>query len=240
MKDMKFLGTAAWLEDEEILVLGDLHLGYEEYLNVQGVFLPRTQYKKTIGDLDRIFRKIKGVKEIVILGDLKHEFHMVSRQEWKEVLDFIDYLKEKCEKVVLIKGNHDTILEPLAERKELKIKDYYIRNDLAFLHGHKFFGEILDKKIKRIFLGHLHPAISIWEGVKSEVYKCFLVGKWRKKEIVILPSFFPLTEGVDVNIQNTDLEAEFKLKLESFEVFVPVSVSEVLEFGKVRDVGRLI
>ena len=237
---MRFIDKSVWLEDEKILVLSDLHLGYEQYLNEQGVFLPRTQYKKVVDDLEKIFGVVGSVKEIIILGDLKHDFGKINKQEWEEVLEFLDYLKERCKKIVLIKGNHDTILEPLAERKELEIKDYYVKNKKIFLHGHKFFDKVLDKGIKEVFLGHMHPAISIRENVKREIYKCFLEGRWRRKEVIILPSFFPLVEGADVNIEDTNFDAAFKLKLGSFDVFVPVSVSEVLEFGKVKDIGRLV
>jgi len=239
MKQFKFIDKALFLPEKKILVLADLHFGYEEMLAESGILIPRFQYKQIISDLERIFKKIrlkKGeVKEIVILGDLKHEFGSISKQEWKETLDLLDFLKNKVKKIILIKGNHDTILEPLARRKELKVKDYYVKKDVAFLHGHKSFPACSDKKVKTLVLGHKHPAITIREGVKSEVYKCFLVGKWRGKEIVILPSFFPLVEGSDVFIYDTNLAFDFKLK--EFEVYVVGG--KVYRFGKVKDVGRL-
>tara|TARA_Y100000310_G_C20687703_1_gene820162 strand:+ start:1587 stop:2297 length:711 start_codon:yes stop_codon:yes gene_type:complete len=236
------MSKSVYLEDEEILVLSDLHLGFEEYLNEQGIFLPKTQYKKIIHDLDNIFSKVNVVKEVVILGDLKHEFGRISRQEWKEVLDFLDYLKTKTKKIILIKGNHDNILEPLASRKELKIKDYYKKKQNLFLHGDKYMKKIEDKGVGGVFLGHMHPAISIRKEVKKEIYKCFLRGKWKNKDVVILPSFFPLTEGSDVQIYNTNLNEKFDFKLKNFEVFVPVEDEnlKVLDMGKVKDVGKLI
>ena len=57
---------------------------------------------------------------------------------------------------------------------------------------------------------------------------------------MILPSFFPLVEGADVNIKDTNLAPELKLKLDGFEVYVPVSEEEVLDFGKLSVVGRLV
>jgi len=239
---MKFIEKALWLEKEKILVVADLHLGYEEGLQEQGVFLPRFQFKQVVSDLEKIFKKIGGgkVEEVIILGDLKHEFSGILKQEWKETLDLLDFLKNKVKKIILIKGNHDTILEPLARRKELKVKDYYVKKDVVFLHGHKSFPKCLDKKIKTLILGHLHPAITIREGAKSEIYKCFLVGKWKGKEVVILPSFFPLIEGQDVGMEKTNLASEFNFKLKNFEVYVPIDVDEVLDFGKLKKVGRLV
>jgi len=242
---IKFIGKAAFLEKEKILVVADLHLGYEEGLQEHGVFLPRFQFKQVVSDFEKIFKKIgrERVEEVIILGDLKHKFGSISKQEWKETLDLLDFLKKKLRKggkIILIKGNHDTILEPIVRKKRVKLKDFYIKGSLAFIHGHKFFSEILDKKVRKIFLGHLHPAITIREGVKSEIYKCFLVGKWKGREVVILPSFFPLVEGQDISIEETNLASEFNFKLKSFEVYVPIGVDEVLNFGKLGEVGRLV
>lgn len=269
MTNYRFIGKSA-IVDGKILVIADLHLGYEENLRQKGVFLPKQQYKETIKELEKIFKEIdkkksvnkktidnnkgglinKGsinnkekVKEIIILGDLKHEFAGILQQEWREVLDLFDYLKRKMGKggkIIIIKGNHDNYLANIAEKKGVEIKDFYIINNIAFIHGNKIFPEILDLKIKQIFLGHLHPAVSIRKNVKEEKYKCFLVGKFKDKEIIILPSFFPLVEGQDVNrseIEDTNLA--FKPNLSGFEVFIPAE-DKVYDFGKLKDVGRLV
>jgi hypothetical protein len=236
------MDKALYLEQEKILVIADLHLGYEEYLNKQGVFLPRFQYKKIIEDLDKIFLEVEKVKEIIILGDLKHEFGGILRQEWREVLNFLNYLKKKVKKIVLIKGNHDNYLINILKKEKIKIKDFYVSGELAFMHGHKMFSGILDKdkEIKKIFLGHLHPAIRISKGAKSEIYKCFLRGRWKGKEVVILPSFFPLVEGADVFIEDTNLDKKFNFNLNRFEVYVVGD--KVYDFGKLgaSKLARLI
>ncbi len=276
MKQYKFIGKSCWLEKEKVLVISDLHLGYEEMLAGSGVFLPRLQYRKIIEEMDLIFdaiNKLKegkkklvnkktinnfggkliggnfvnnkrlGVKEIVILGDLKHEFSQASSQEWKEVLDLLAYLKEKCGKIILIKGNHDNYLINIAKKQGIKVVDYYIKKvgkeKICFLHGHRLFDRCLDKDIKSMIMGHMHPAVSIRKHAKEEKYKCFLAGKWKNKEVVILPSFFPLVEGADVSISDTNLDKRFDFKLSGFEVYVPAGL-EVLNFGKLKGVGRLV
>jgi hypothetical protein len=241
MTNYKFMDKALYLEQEKILVIADLHIGFEEHLLKGGVFLPRFQYKKITGDLEKIFRKTGKVEEVVILGDLKHEFGSISRQEWKETLALLDFLRKKTSKIILIKGNHDTILEPIARERGVMIKDFYVKGELAFMHGHRLFSKVLDEKVKKIFLGHLHPAISIRQGVKQEIYKCFLVGGWKGRKIVILPSFFPLTEGQDVFIEDTNLDKKFNFNLKKFEVYVPVEGEDkVLDFGKTKEIGRLV
>jgi len=228
----EFIGKSVWIEKEKILVIADLHIGYEESLNIA---MPRLQYSEIIKDLERIFKETKNLKEIIILGDLKHEFSKNITQEWNEVRKFFSFLKEKCEKVVLVKGNHDNFIENISSKYNIEVKDYYIKDEFGFIHGDKQFIEILDKKIKYLFLGHMHPAIRLEEGAKREIYKCFLRGKWKSKEIIILPSFFPFVEGTHISEDN-NLAYDFKLK--NFEVFIP-DEEKILDFGKLKDIRKL-
>lgn len=232
----KFINKPVFFPEEKILAISDLHIGFEEALNEAGIFVPRWQFKDMISELNEIFAKVGKLNEIIILGDLKHEFGKISKQEWEESLEILDYLSKRTCRIILVKGNHDTILGPIAERKGIEIKDYYVRDRICFLHGHKMFSECLDKKVKIIVMGHKHPAITIQEGAKTETYKCFLVGKWRGKIAIILPSFFPFVEGSNVIIEDTNLDFDFKL--ENFEAFL-VEAGEVYGFGKVKDIGRL-
>lgn len=240
--EFKFIGKSLFFPDKGISVFGDLHIGYEEYLNEQGILIPRRQFKELIFELKDLFVQVekrngkKRLEKIIILGDLKHEFGRISEQEWKEVNKILDFLKKKSKEVILIKGNHDAILETLTKRRELKILDFYIEKGICFLHGHKLFPECLDKKVKMMVIGHRHPAILISDKYKKEKYKCFLVGKWKGKKIIILPSFFSFVEGSDV--ANSYMENNLFIpekNLERFEVCVPVSGEEVYCFGKSKN-----
>jgi len=234
----EFIGNSIYIPEKKILVMTDLHIGYEETLKDKGVFLPKTQYKKIEEKIENILERV-DIKTIIILGDLKHEFGKISDQEWRETKKIINFLESKVKKIILLRGNHDTILGPIAGDKNLEVKDYYIKDGMAFLHGDKKRIEVLDKKIKKIFLGHMHPAITINKGVKKETYKCFLVGKYKDKEIVILPSFFPLVEGSNILVSNTNLD--FKFDLKKFNVYIPVEgENKILDFGKVKDMGELV
>ncbi len=117
------------------LIIGDLHIGLEEAMNKQGILIPRFQ----LDDLFKIFNKIfskRTFKRIIINGDLKHEFGEISKQEWRDTLRVLDYLLEKGE-VILIKGNHDTILDPIANKKNLKIIDKLDIDNISIVHGDK-------------------------------------------------------------------------------------------------------
>lgn len=234
----EFVGKSLWFPAEKIFVIADLHIGYEEAMNRRGLMLPRFQFSEMIKDLESIFKKIGRVKEVVILGDLKHEFGVISEQEWRETRDILDFLKTKCEKIVLVKGNHDKITGFIKEKAE--ILDFYIVKDVIFIHGDKNFLEILDRNIKMIVMGHRHPAVSIADKHKKEKFKCFLVGKWKRKDVVIVPSFFPLIEGSDFLSGEENRLIIDEKSLGEFGVYVPVpGEKRVLDFGKLKKIGKL-
>ncbi len=229
-QNIKILETSLWLEQEKILIINDLHLGYEEALQHKGVFVPRFQLKEIVTSLGRIFTEVTPEK-IIINGDLKHEFGKVLRQEWSEVLQLIDFLLQHCKEVIIIKGNHDPIIQPIAEKRRTKVVGEYRINDTLVIHG----DELVETDAKRIIIGHEHPAITIREGSKWEKYKCFLRGKWKEKELIAVPSFNPLLEGTD--ILKEQMLSPFLTTVEKFDVFV-VSKGEIFNFGTAREIKK--
>jgi len=216
------------------LIISDIHIGYEEALNMQGILLPRMQFKDIIDSLEKIFIEFgsKRIGKIIINGDLKHEFGRISETEWRHTIRFLDYLGKKAKEIILIKGNHDIILGPIANKRGVKIKEYEIINDILIIHGDKIPEKKLLRRIKTIIIGHEHPAISLQEGPRIEKYKCFLKGKWEKFSLIVLPSFSPVAEGT--NILKEDLLSPFlHQNLDDFRVFI-VS-DKVYDFGKLKN-----
>ena len=224
-KDFKIVDLA--LQYKDTLIIGDLQLGFETVLHKQGVMVPPFQLKDILKRLEHIFSKTKA-KRMVINGDIKHEFGTISDQEWRETLQLFDYLLEKVEEVVLVKGNHDLVLDPIAKKRNIKVVDYYDLEGITILHGHK----ILPNVGKTIVIGHEHPAISFPER-PGEVFKCFLVGNWKGSTLFVLPSFNPLTEGSDIT-KARFLSPFLKETIDKFMVYI-VQDHEVFPFGKVKD-----
>lgn len=213
------------LINKEILVFSDFHIGYEEYL--YGKYIPvRVQLEEILKKLNRIFKLLEEkeikLKGIIILGDLKHEFGEISDSEWRETLELLDYLLKKCKKIVLIRGNHDNILGPIAKKRNVEVKDFYILGEIGFLHGDKWHKGC--DKCRVLVLGHLHPAITLYDNYKKEKYKCFLNGIWKRKDIYILPSFIPLVLGYGIFKFNKERKEKFFIiddkDLEKFNVIV--------------------
>ncbi len=227
-------GLALYLRDEKTLVLGDLHLGYEEEMREHGYLVPRFQYKEILDYLEGIFSEV-DVERVIINGDLKHEFGRISEQEWSEVMGFLRFLEEKCSEIVLVKGNHDNILGPIAEKKEVKIQDYYFskRKGIYICHGHRIPQDDDFGNSETVIIGHDHPAISLRDEIRTERVKCFLLGKWNGKVLIQIPSLNFVTEGTDVTAGK--MLSPFMQDIRNFEAY-GVEGEEVFEFGRV---GRL-
>lgn len=208
------------------MIISDVHIGYEEMLNKSGYMLPRHQYKDTEARLLRLLRR--KPQRIVINGDLKHEFVKISDQEWRDTLKILDLLGENVE-LILVRGNHDTVLDPITDKRQISVRGSYIVDDIMFVHGDQIVD--IPEEVRTIVIGHEHPAVSISDGVRSEIYKCFLKGKYKGKTLIVQPSFNLVTEGTDVTKE--ELLSPYIKDIKSFEVFV---VGEKIHpFGKVRD-----
>jgi len=218
-------------------VFSDFHIGYEEALNKEGIFVPRFQFESIIKRLDKVFLRLnRKIDRIIINGDIKHEFGTISEQEWRHTLRLLDYLLKKCDEVVLIKGNHDTILGPIAEKRNVKVLEHCLiktikkipiknkkidnkKNNILVIHGDKVPDKGLLKDVDTIIIGHEHPAVSIKEGPRVELFKCFLKGKYQRKNLIVQPSFNLVTEGTDI-IKEELLSPFLKQNLDGFEVYV--------------------
>lgn len=230
----RIIGLALYLEKHDALVIGDVHLGFEEAMNKEGVLLPRFQYKDTIEHLQKILDAFKGrkISEVIINGDLKHEFGEISGQEWREILKFIDLILEHCSKLVIVKGNHDVILHPIANKRNIEIHNNYFLGDIFITHGHELPTEEEFKKANTILIGNEHPAVSIREGARSETYKCFIRGKWNGKDMIAMPSFNQVTIGSDL-LKEKFLSPYFRQDISNFEVYV--AGDRTYHFGKLKN-----
>jgi len=218
---------------DSTLVIADAHIGYEGVLNRQGILIPRFQLEDMTARMNSILRKLahRIIDRIIINGDLKHEFGAISEQEWRNTLRFLDLLAKHCKEIILIKGNHDTILGPIAKKRNLRVLDNVIINDKLIAHGDKTPSKELLKKISTIIIGHEHPAISIKEGSRIENYKCFLKGKFKSKNLIVQPSFNTIIEGTDV-LRDEILSPFLQQNLGNFEVYAVAD--KIYKFGNLK------
>ncbi len=251
LKDVEIIDLALYFKKEKILVLSDFHFGYEEMLNAQGVFLPRHQFVDIKKRLANIFSELKthnynarksfrfsapsrtkfglGLKTIVITGDLRHEFGFVSRQEMNDISEILQFMKKYCETIIVVRGNHETMAGFIQKRAWLV--DEFFENGILFLHGDAIPETAKHKDVKTIVIGHEHPAIKLTDEITTEKAKIFLKGRWKNKNLIVLPSFNPLTEGSDVSGGKL-LSPFLQQNLSDFEVYAVPENDNVMHFGK--------
>ncbi len=240
MKNFNIIGPCIYLEKEKILVVGDIHCGFEEEIrrNFGGIYIG--QKKENFKLMEKIIEKEKRMEKIVFLGDITHSF-IYKKKEIEELNEFISLIRNKLKKVKIfaVKGNHDLFLTKKNLNNQIKLSNFFIFNENLFIHGEKDFLKIYEKEIKkskRIFLGHFHPAIEIKENIKTEKFKCFLIGKYRGKEFFFLPSFFPFIEGSDIR-KNKEIEYEL---VKNFRVYVTDEEFNIYDFGKLKKLEKTL
>ncbi|MBT3984678.1 phosphoesterase [archaeon] len=226
-ENIEIKDLALYLPKEKVLIISDTHIGMDEALNKEGVLVPRFGFKDLKKRLEIILKDLE-INTIVINGDLKHEFGIISNTEWSQTLELLEILENKCKDIILIRGNHDTILGPIAKKKNLKPRDFYKVGDILITHGNK----IINEDAKSIIIGHEHPAVGLKEDSRVETYKCFLKGKFENKLLIVMPSFNLVTEGSNI-LREDILSPYLDQDLSKFEVFIVGE--DVYDFGRVED-----
>ena len=229
-KGIQIHGLALLIKPENILIIGDTHIGMEAALNEEGMLIPRFQFKEIMLETKKILEETNP-SLIIMNGDIKHNFGSISRQEWQNTKKYLELLESKA-MVIFIKGNHDTILGPIAKKQNVEIKEHYKIRDIYICHGHKIPTDKDYEKAKKIIIGHEHPAISLRDGPRTEKYKCYLKGKHENKGLIVMPSMTMVNEGTDV-LKEKLLSPFLKDKnIKEFEAYIVGD--KVYYFGKIQ------
>jgi len=181
------------------IVIADPHLGYEGVMAKRGVLIPKVNLKSICKIVESALTLTKA-KTVIVDGDIKNEFSTVDEEEFNELYDFINFMKEMNVEVVLIKGNHDNFVERYGDSLGLKIyrQEACIKGYL-FFHGEEL-PRGLDRDTKLLIMGHEHPAIAIYNKAgKREKLRCFLYGTFKRKKLLVLPAINYFASGTDIN-----------------------------------------
>ena len=231
---MKITGHGLWLEKEKILIVSDFHLGMEESLNRQGVMIPRINYRKIKIILQEMLNETGKPEKIIINGDFKHEFGAITSQEWDEGPGMLQFLKENSGETILIRGNHDLMLGPVAKWTGIRTEQQFYLPERKLLICH---GDIIPEtqeysEAEKIIIGNEHPAVRLREKQSAETYKCFLRGKFNGKTLVVMPSMNQITKGTDI-LSGKMISPFLQQELGEFDCWLIEDTSYY--FGKVRE-----
>lgn len=234
-KNFQLKNKSIFFPDKKILAIGDIHLGLDSNIKELGISFSENQFKELVEELESLIEEFEP-KKIVVVGDLTHSFSYVYSEK-NYFKEFFSFLKSKFQEkdIILIKGNHDTIDYSFQK----KIKNNYISKKILFIHGDKLPEKKIIDRCEIVVMGHLHPSVIISDKakIKREKFKCYLVGKFLSKKIIVLPSFFSVSVGTPINYLEEN-EKDFsiipKKDLKNFDVVV-IGEKLVYEFGKVKD-----
>ncbi len=151
-----------------ILVVGDLHIGFERELAMRGIH-PISQWKRFLNNIAMAGMKLR-TNTLVILGDLKHDVIGGGRRELAEASMLLRKLKVVFERIIVTRGNHDSLLRDALEDMgvdEIEFKEArgFSARSIYFMHGHAIPGDEVARS-KVVLLAHAHPVLP---GMRSRV-----------------------------------------------------------------------
>jgi DNA ligase-associated metallophosphoesterase len=173
-------------EEENTLIIADMHLGKSGHFRKAGIAIPQSIYK---ADLQRLIAQLYlyKVDRLIIAGDLTHSSLN------KELDLFIKWRRDFSSlHIDLVKGNHDILDDDWYREADITVTAKQLEaGPFLFLHDLKHHSE-LEQQQKELyaFTGHMHPGISIrGQGRQSLSFPCFYFAK----EFCVLPAFSRFT-----------------------------------------------
>jgi putative SbcD/Mre11-related phosphoesterase len=225
---------ALYHSELDLVVISDIHLGLEGSMTSKGSYVPRFQLEDIKDEL-RDIREETGAERILVNGDLKNQFS-TSYTEKKEIDEFLEFLKEEFEEVILIEGNHDTFLDNTAEKHGMELLESCKENDILFVHGH----EEVEEDFDTLVIGHEHPALALTDevGVKEKI-DCFLYGEIGEGEIIVMPAYSKISNGSEINNMPRQEFLSAILRENGVQSLKPIGVSReagLFEFPKISKI----
>jgi DNA ligase-associated metallophosphoesterase len=169
-------------EEEQSLILSDLHFGKSGHFRKEGIGVPQNVFKE---DLQRLFTQIQFFKpkKLLIAGDM---FHSEANREielflkWRKDIGWID--------IILIKGNHDILPDNFYDEANIQVQEKKLTiKNFCFTHDITLAEDNIDDFI---FSGHIHPGIRVDGNAKqSFVLPCF----YFTRHYAVLPAFSMFT-----------------------------------------------
>jgi len=183
--------------DKKSLVITDLHLGFENSLALNNVFLGKNKTVNEMTDeIEHIINKTNP-DSLILLGDVKSGIKSITKTEWETVPIFFENITKLID-TVIVPGNHDANIEKLMPNSiTLASSKGIIVDDILLTHGHTMPTENFSQ-VNTIVMGHVHPVFfqqeslingeRVWVSIKCQKQEIF-PSKSGKLELIILPSF---------------------------------------------------
>ncbi len=203
-------GPALLVENtRRVLVIADLHMGIESGFARHGVHIA----SRSDARVQRAVACVEATDPdlLLLLGDVKHNVPITSRQEFQELPRVIDTLRALAP-LRVAPGNHDGGLPKFLRPDELLPVEGALIDGVGYLHGHTHPAPDLLGHL--VVLGHHHPVVSLQDavGCAARAQPAFLYaglherclpreeapGRGASTRLLFVPSFNELAGGIEI------------------------------------------
>ncbi len=204
---------------ERVLVVADLHIGWEVALAEQGIHVPSQTPKLR----DKLLKLVDLYKptSLLFVGDVKHTIATVGLQEWRDIPELFEALIDRVKDIKIVLGNHDGNLEPLLP-PSVRI---YPSTGLAlcgvgFFHGNAWpTPELL--QCRSLVIGHVHPTVMFRDPLGFRITAQI----WLKARVNRAQLARAFLKGLGVRVKAGDdpvklLWQRFSVHLKASELFI--------------------
>ena len=181
-------------EEEQALILSDLHFGKTGHFRKNGIAVPQTIFQE---DLQRLVNQLAHFHptKIIAVGDL---FHSEDNRElnlfkkWRADFGSVEF--------TLVKGNQDILHPEWYEAAGITVQQgIYSIGGFDFVHDPE---DATTSSSNYIFSGHLHPGVHInGLGKQSLQFPCY----YFSEKMGILPAFSKFSGMAIVRKKKKDL-----------------------------------
>jgi len=171
-------------EEQNSLIVSDLHFGKTGHFRKSGIAVPQNVYKE---DLQRLVNQVQYYKpqQLIVVGDL---FHSVQNKE----LDFFKKWRLDFSQlhIQLVKGNHDILKKDWYTAANISVTDTHLHvGNFCFVHDIKE-ACAPSNDIHYYFTGHIHPCVLLKGlGKQSVSLPCY----YFTESFAVLPAFSKFT-----------------------------------------------
>ncbi|MCK9307201.1 MAG: metallophosphoesterase [Methanoculleus sp.] len=194
-------GPALLIErDQRVLVVADLHMGIESGLERHGVHIT----SRSAARADRVIACIEEAKPdlLLLLGDVKHNVPVTSRQEYRELPGVLARFRDHVP-IAVAPGNHDGGIGQFLDPGELLPSGGALIDGVGYLHGHTHPAPELPGHL--IVIGHHHPVVSLVDtvGCAARARPAYLYSGMDgpcqdRTRLLFVPAFNEFAGGIDI------------------------------------------
>lgn len=168
---------ALYWEEEEALLIADLHLGKAQHFRKAGIAVPASAGQENWERLISLLWDFQP-RRVLFLGDL---FHSEYNTDWEELIELTS--QYEAIRFELVVGNHDILSPDAYQAARLLVHEEPYQLG-SFLLSHHPMEEVPEGGYN--LAGHIHPRV-VLEGMGKQRMRlpCF----WFGKDQALLPAF---------------------------------------------------